>query len=262
MKAALELKLFLAYLSLITAAEVITSLVNASVGLFMHSMLLFSLLALSSYLQKTVNASNVFLCLSIAPLIRVFSLALPLAYFPSYMWYLLAGIPMLIAAVAMMRIQGLKPGDIGINLKRPAVQILIMFSGIPFGIAEYLILRPAPISLGFSTLDFLLIALAFVLATGFAEELVFRGIFQNVAIKSFGVKTGLLVVSAVFAALHIGWLNILDVGLVFFIGLFFGVLMFKTGSLIGVSLSHGLTNVFLFLVMPSSINLISILTPK
>jgi len=46
--------------------------------------------------------------------------------------------------------------------------------------------------------------------------------------------------------------------------LFFGVSVLKTGSIAGVSLSHGLTNVFLFLVMPSitSINLISLLPLK
>jgi membrane protease YdiL (CAAX protease family) len=73
---------------------------------------------------------------------------------------------------------------------------------------------------------------------------------------------GLLSVAVVFAILHIGWLSVLDVFFVFMIGLFFGFVVLKTKSIAGVSLSHGLTNVFLFLVMPSSINLISLVAPK
>jgi hypothetical protein len=168
---------------------------------------------------------------------------------------------MLLAAIIVIRIQALGLKDVGITFKRPGIQLLIMLTGIPFGILEYLILQPSPIAADLTALQFFILAIAFILATGFVEELVFRGVFQNSAIKLFGAKIGLIAVSAVFAALHIGWLNILDIVLVFFIGLFFGILMYKTGSLAGVSLSHGLTNVFLFLVMPS-VNLISILAPK
>jgi uncharacterized protein len=257
----LELKIFSAYMILISVAEILTSFVDPAYGLFMHSVLLISLLTLSAFWQKTGNGSYLFLCLSIAPLIRIFSLSLPLSFFPTYAWYLVAGVPMFVAAVAVMRLQGLKLADVGINTKKAKLQLIIMLTGMPFGIIEYLILTPSSIAVGLSLSSFVLLAFGLILATGFVEELVFRGVFQNNAIKSFGVKTGVLVVSAVFAILHIGWLNVLDIALVFFIGLFFSFLMFKTGSLIGISLSHGLTNVFLFLVMPS-INLISIMAPK
>jgi membrane protease YdiL (CAAX protease family) len=259
MKIKKDLTVFIMYLLFISFAEVVTSIVDPIYGIIIHTLLLFSLIALSVFRPK--NASNVFLCLSIAPLIRIFSLSLPLSYFPDYTWYIIAGIPMLIAAISLMRIQGLKLSDVGINRKKPVLQFLIMLTGIPFGVLEYLILKPDPITTGLTIIDFIFLAVAFILATGFVEELVFRGVFQNNAVKLFGAKTGLIAVSAVFAVLHIGWFNLLDVFLVFFIGLFFGVLMFKTGSLVGVSLSHGLTNVFLFLVLPS-VNLINTLAPK
>jgi uncharacterized protein len=256
-----ELKIFILYLLLITVAESLTSFVNPIYGLFMHSMLLFSLLALSALWHKTESGSNVFLCLSMAPLIRIFSLSLPLEYFPTYAWYLVAGVPMIISAVTVMRIQGLSLKDVGITFKKPKTQFLIIFTGIPFGIIEYFILKPTPLVASLSAVNFTFIAIGFIIATGFTEELVFRGVLQNNAVKVFGNKTGLIGVTAVFAVLHIGWLNIFDVMFVFVIGLFFGVLALKTGSIAGASLSHGLTNVFLFLVMPS-INLISILAPK
>jgi uncharacterized protein len=261
MKVSVELKIFLLYLFLIVTAETVTSLVNPSIGLFLHAMLLFSLIALSAIWRRSDKGSNLFLCLSIAPLIRIFSLSLPLQFFPAYVWYMIAGIPMTIAAATVMRIEGLSLRDVGITIKKPKIQLLTIFTGIPFGVLEYYILKPSPFAIDSSAVTFILIALGFILATGFTEELVFRGIFQNTATKLFGNKVGLIGVTAVFAALHIGWLNIFDVFFVFVIGLFFGVLVLKTGSIAGASLSHGLTNVFLFLVMPS-INLISILMPK
>lgn len=105
MKVTLELKIFVCYLFLIVVAEFVTSFINPSYGLFVHSMLLVSLLTLSAFWHKTNTASNLFLCLSIAPLIRIFSLALPLEYFPSYAWYLVAGIPMSLAAITVIRVR-------------------------------------------------------------------------------------------------------------------------------------------------------------
>lgn len=262
MKLNQELKIFITYLFLITLAEVVTSLISPTYGLFIHSAILISMMTLSALWQKTNNASNMFLCLSIPPLIRIFSLALPLNYFPSYAWYLLAGVPMLVATVTVMRLEGLKLKDVGITIRKPAIQFAIMFTGIPFGIMEYFILKPQPIVASLSVLNFVLLAVGFIVATGFVEELVFRGVLQNNAIKVLGQKVGIVGVTLVFAILHIGWLQILDVAFVFAIGLFFALLTLKTGSIVGVSLSHGLTNVFLFLVMPSAINLISLMSPK
>ena len=246
-----EVKIFLIYLLLIAVAEIVTSFVNPTYGLLIHSMLLVSLLTLSAFWHKTNKFSNLYLCLSIAPLIRIFSLSLPLECLPSYAWYLVAGVPMLIAAAAVIRLEGLKLKDVGLTSKKPKVQLVIMLTGIPFGITEYFILKPTAFAASFSTINFVLLAIGFIIATGFAEELVFRGVFQNNATKALGNKAGLIVVAMVFAALHIGWLQMADVAFVFAVGLFFGVLALKTGSIAGVSLSHGFTNVFLFLIMPS-----------
>jgi uncharacterized protein len=251
MNLTIEGKIFSAYIVLIAFAEMVTSFISPIYGLFIHSMLLVSLLGLSAMWQKNSQTTNPFLCLSIAPLIRVFSLSLPLEYLPSYAWYLIAGIPMLMSAIIVMRLQGLTAKDVGLTVNKPAIQFCILFTGIPFGVTEYYILKPSSVLPSFSALSLVLLAVGFIVATGFVEELVFRGVFQNTAIKAFGTKYGLLVVSIIFAALHIGWLQVWDVVFVFLIGLFFSVLAFKTGSIAGVSISHGLTNVFLFLIMPS-----------
>ncbi len=83
----------------------------------------------------------------------------------------------------------------------------------------------------------------------------FRGIMQRNAIEAFGEKGGLIGVALVFAALHIGWLSLPDLVFVFSVGLFYGYMVLKTGNIMGVTLSHGITNIVLFMVAPR-INLI------
>ena len=53
-----------------------------------------------------------------------------------------------------------------------------------------------------------------------------------------------------------GWIRaenplaILDIVFVFVVALFFGWIVKKTGSLFGVILSHGITNIVLFVIAP------------
>jgi len=164
-------------------------------------------------------------------------------------------VPILVAAVAMMRVQGIGLKDAGIKFEKPLEVAWIALTGIPLGFIDYLILRPESIAAGFSLSGVLLLALGLGLSTGFVEELIFRGLMQPGAIEIFGERAGLVGVAAVFASLHIGWLSLLDLTFVFSIGLFYGYIALRKGNIIGVTLSHGLTNVVLFLVAPA-INLI------
>jgi len=244
-----ELGLFILYVMLIAVAEALTTFTDPVYGVSLHAIILISLLVLSA-LRPSGNPSSLFLSLSLAPLIRIVSLSLPLAYFPRYAWYLVAGLAVLLAALTLMRVEGLGFREVGVTLSSPLAQVAVGLTGIPFGIIEYYILRPEPLAVG-SLFENALLAVALIFFTGFAEELVFRGVMQRSAVEAFGWKAGLLGVSVVFSILHMGWLSTLDVLFVFTIGLFFGFIAFKTGSIIGVSLSHGLTNVILFLLMPT-----------
>ncbi|MCS7114988.1 MAG: CPBP family intramembrane glutamic endopeptidase [Nitrososphaerota archaeon] len=245
-----ELKAFTVFTGLIAAAEVTTYFVNPAYGLFAYSFLLVALLALSVFWHESNPASSLFLALSLAPITRIASLSLPLAHLPSYFWYPASGTLMLAAAIAVIRVQGLSSGEVGLTFKKPLAQLGLGLTGMPLGALEYLILRPEPLASGLSPAGYALLALAIAFYTGFVEELVFRGIMQGTAVKALGWKAGLLGVSIIFALLHIGWFSALDLIFVFAVGLIFGYAVLKTGSLVGASLSHGLTNVGLFIVFP------------
>ena len=96
-------------------------------------------------------------------------------------------------------------------------------------------------------------ALIIIVCTGFVEEFIFRGVLQRTAIEAFGWR-GIAYISALFAILHMGhrgpfpW--IVDVVFVFAVALFFGWVVKKVGSLFGVTLAHGITNVLLLIVFP------------
>ena len=232
-----------------------TSFVNPSYGLVLHSLILLSLLVVSSVTYVEGSVSGFYLSLSLAPLIRIISLSMPLANFPRYAWYIIVNVPVLVATLAMMRVQGIGLKDAGVKFGKPREVAWIALTGIPLGFIDYLILRPESIATGLSLSGVLLLALGLGLSTGFVEELVFRGLMQPIAVEIFGERRGLVGVAAVFASLHIGWLSLLDLVFVFSIGLFYGFIALKKGNIIGVTISHGITNVVLFMVAPT-INLI------
>jgi membrane protease YdiL (CAAX protease family) len=130
------------------------------------------------------------------------------------------------------------------------LQVLFGLFGIGLGYIEYLILRPAPL-VGVLTLGQIwLPALILIIFTGILEELVFRGLMQAAFTKKFGPWLTNLLVSLLFAVLHLGYGSLPDMVFVFVVAVLFGLVTRWTGSIIGVSLAHGLTNVTLFLIFP------------
>ena len=63
-------------------------------------------------------------------------------------------------------------------------------------------------------------------------------------------RFGLIYVALLFAVLHLGYHSLIDVLFVLFVGLLFGWLVWKTQSLLGVSLAHGIANISLYVMFP------------
>ena len=238
----------LLYLALIAGAELITSLLNPIGGITFHIILLLSLLLHSSF--EASNLSRLYLSLSLTPLIGILSLSTPLTHLSILFWYVVVSIPLILGAIMVIRRLELSPEEIGLSWGRLRIQLPVALTGFLFGFMEYYILKkPDPFITRFSPGDLIPSAVLIILTTGFLEELIFRGILQKIAIESME-GWGLFYVALLFAILHIGYLSVLDFIFVFFVGLFFGVIVRRTKSLLGVSLSHGITNVILYLVLP------------
>ena len=238
----------LAYLAVLALAEILTTLIDARVGLVMNSIMLFVLL-LHTALAWETPLHRLLVTLAFAPLIRLLSLSLPLAEFPRVYWYFITSVPLFVAAFLVARLLDFSLDGLGINLRALPVQGLVALTGLAFGFLEYKILQPDPLAPAFTWQALLVPALILLFSTGFLEELIFRGLMQSTALEVLG-RFGLVYVALIFAVLHIGYKSVVDVVFVFAVGFFFGWVVWKTRSIVGVTLAHGLTNIMLFLVMP------------
>src|SRR6058998_2213731 len=267
----------LAYLAAVIAAEVLiaipgpTSLTDRpfqSIGLGIHILLVFTLMFLSVIIQpKDATLAPLLVAASLASLVRVFSLAVPRYNFlalpgpgaetdplNTLPWLALVSVPLLVSVAAVAYVQRLRPRDLGLAVRSwPEVvqQSAIALTGIPLGLVEFFILRPPDAWIAQLTFGSLVLGgLVIFFATGFSEELIFRAILLKRAVEGLGTRGGLLYVTAIFASLHIFFLNGVDLVFVFAVGLFYGLIVLKTRNLWGVILSHSLGNVILYLVAP------------
>ncbi len=240
------------YLVLITLAEIVTAYTSPQWGVTLHSIILVLLLIHYSLIPLRSIANRLkplLLALCLAPLIRIVSLSMPLKDFEFIYWFLVIGLPLFIASFIVIRVLGLKSKEISLNWENPVVTLLISLSGVIFGFIEYFILKPAPLISSLNLKEIIIPGLILLICTGFLEELIFRGIIQNAAEKALQ-NIALLYVAVLFAVLHIGNRSLPHTIFVFGVGLFFGWIVKKTGSLLGVTLSHGLINIFLYLIFP------------
>jgi membrane protease YdiL (CAAX protease family) len=192
-----------------------------------------------------------YIALTLAPLIRILSLSLPLSELGLSViyWYLLIGIVLYIAAFFAARIADLGWRRIGWSWKGWPLQVAFGFIGVALGWIEYMILRPAPLAASLAFSDLWIPALVLLFFTGFLEELIFRGLIQSTAMHVLG-RYGLVYGALVFASLHLGFFSLVDLMFVLAVGLLFGWMVWKTGALLGVSLAHGITNICLYLIFP------------
>jgi membrane protease YdiL (CAAX protease family) len=232
----------------VTFAEIVTAVVQPQVGMILHALLLVGLTLYGASGQLT-EGRRLALALTLAPLIRLLSLSLPLIRFPQATWYPIVAIPLLIAAWIVIRLLGVSRHDLGLRAGNLPLQLMLVGGGLGLGAAEYAILRPASLVADYSWGTLVLPALSLVIFTGFTEELIFRGLLQTVAAPAL-TRWTLMYVALLFAALHIGYLSVSDVAFVFAVGVLFGEIVRRGGSILGVTLAHGLTNVTLFLIMP------------
>jgi len=238
----------LAYLAAIAVAEILTAFAPARTGLVAHAAVLLVVLIHAARVEGKKEQAFL-VSLAFAPLIRVVSLSLPLADLPVLYWYLITSIPLFAAVLIAAPTLGFGWPDLGLNLRRWGLQLVIGLSGVAFGVLEYWILRPDPLVDTFEWTALLWPALILLISTGLLEEMIFRGLLQRASLDVLGVW-GIGYIAILFAVLHTGYRSLLDVLFVAAVGLFFGWVVHRTRSLLGVTLAHGLTNIVLLLLLP------------
>lgn len=236
------------YLLAITGAETTTVFFTPLWGIISHIIILVALI-LHSALTSEHRYQQLVLSLSLVPLVRIMSLSMPLSGIPQIWWYPIIYAPLFVAAVVVIRLTGYRARDVGLTFRLLPLQLAMALTGFLFGVAEYFILAPEAMVTAFTWQQIWLPALLLLVCTGFTEEFIFRGVLQRTAVEVFK-GWGIVYVSLLFAVLHMGFLSWIDVAFVFVVALFFSWVVKRTGSLLGVTLSHGITNITLYLVFP------------
>jgi membrane protease YdiL (CAAX protease family) len=181
--------------------------------------------------------------LALLPLLRILSVTMPVNVLPQISWYALIGVPLLLAVVLTARVLDLPASSLGLRVPGQGGwpgQALIALSGLPLAVIAFSLMQPEPliarteVRVGPVLVD----ALILLLFVGFAEELLFRGLLQQVAVDVFG-RAGLLWSSALFAFMHLGSLSPSYVLFMLLVGLFFAWCVERTGALWGVAVAHG-----------------------
>jgi len=244
-----EIALALMYMVGLIIAEVSVAYYNLQIGLTLESIILFALL-INSSLNVSYNFSVLLRSMMALPIIRIIGLSIPLMQIQPLYWFPIISIPLFAASYTIMRSQGLSLKNVGFIWGNIPVQLLVAATGIFLGSLEYIILQPKPLIATFDLQNLIFASIIIIISTGLAEEVLFRGILQKNSINVFGAFYGLLYMAVLFTVLHIGWQSFPDLIFVFGVALFYGVVVYKTKSIFGVTLSHGLSNTFLFLVVP------------
>jgi len=231
------------YLGILLLAEILVAGAYPAVGLALHVALSMTLLAHSAL--GTESLGRLYAALAIAPLVRVVSLSIPAGLVDPVTQYAVVSIPLILASLMAAQRLGYTWGDVGLNLRRFWLQIPVAALGPLIGWLERLFIQPTPLAASLEPWP----VLSLILFTGLSEELLFRGLMQRAAIGALGPVQGIGYVALVFGVLHLGWHSLPHVLFVIAVGLVFGWIVYRTGSIVGVALAHGIANVFLFIVL-------------
>lgn len=213
-----------------------------------HGLILLALLFQTAF-SNNIQIRRFLLALALAPLTRLLSMMMPLQHFRVINWYLLVGVPLFLAVFYTARVGNVSREMLGLTARKLPFQALISLTGIGLGYLEYSILHPSPLVREFSIQQIWLPALILLIFTGLLEEIIFRGLLQSSAISILG-QAGMIYMALVFVVMHLGYHSWVDLVFVFAVALFFGWVVRRSGSILGVTLAHGLTNISMFLIFP------------
>lgn len=233
----------------IFVAELAIVFISPETGFLSYIAVLF-LLIIHSALVDDEELKTFVSALVLIPLIRIMSLSLPLIGLPLEFQLLAVSVPLFLSTGIMARRFAISLQALGFQFRKLHLELFVILAGFPLGVIEYLILQPEPLTPSLSLADIWFPALVLLVSTGLLEELIFRGLLQNIAIRAWGVWAGLMFTGLIFAILHIGYLSLIDFIFVYVVSVFFGLIVTRTQSIFGVTISHGLVNITMLIFMP------------
>jgi hypothetical protein len=124
-----------------------------------------------------------------------------------------------------------------------------LLTGYLLGLIEYFVLRPTPITTQNLVQTLIYLVVVMMVFVGITEELLFRGLLQRSLEDMLPPWQAINIASLIFALMHLGWLNPIEIVFAYAAGVVFGLLYYKTNSLIAPIIAHGSGNIVLYTIV-------------
>lgn len=222
---------------IVVAAEVVFLAAGLLAGA-VAALAAVSLLFAFAGLRRGRPDGDLALALSVIPLLRALSIALPSLLVPRWAWYAEIGVPVIVSTLLAARVIGLGPADLGIRRAPPADIALLAGGGLLLGFLAVQITAPASVLADRSLVTAVLATIGIVLGSAVAEELLFRGLLLEVT-ENVVAGSGVLVTTALSTLVYIATLNVRYVLFMGAVALVLAVVTRRSGSVLPAIACHG-----------------------
>jgi uncharacterized protein len=246
--------LVILYVVAIGLSEVCAVFVDPVAGASGYALVLFAMLTHAGRLAPDANADverlfgrNALVALAFVPVVRLVSLTAPIGAASSTGRYLLVAL-LLLGAVGWA-LYPLHLPTASLRPRSPTLQLGVVVTIVPLALLAYEAASPKQLASGDRTAQLAAAAFA-VVVVACVEEIVFRGFIQTAFTQLYGPVAAPVWATLVYV---ITCLGVRPFPLVLFaavLGLLFGWLVQRTGSLVGAAVGHALFNVGVFVLLP------------
>ncbi|MFQ6081223.1 MAG: lysostaphin resistance A-like protein [Candidatus Bathyarchaeia archaeon] len=158
----------------------------------------------------------------------------------------------LIACILYVAYRGIDLNYVGLVRGETSIlyQVLAgLLTGYVLGFVEYFVLRPTPITTLSLIRSLVYLVAVMMVFVGITEEFLFRGLLQRSLEDMLPPWQAITTASLIFALMHLGWLNPIEIVFAYTAGVIFGLMFHKTRSLIAPIVAHGFGNVVLYAIV-------------
>ena len=229
----------------IILSELLTFYIGVKIGILAFILVLVLIFIQFTYIKDiTDDYTRIFQVMTLLPLYRIITLAIPIELFTYEGYLIITTISILIGSLVLISILKLSLINVGLVLKDPRAQVLCIIAGGMVGYLEWELIRPP----GFGVW---VPALLILSLSAFTEELIYRGLIQQSIEKATQKPIfAILLTSTLHTTFFISYYSAPELLLIFLTSGFFGYIVSRSGSIVGVSISHALVNIGCFVIFP------------
>jgi len=247
-----DVKITLVPVFFIMLAELLLLMGQDHTSIWMHVGIILCLPVVSIYYHNR-EITMVYQALMLLSILRLVNISMPIFFETTLYTFIFIYTPLIIPIYIVLKAQdfhfSLRISD---EMKKNRVQYSFIAVIAAFAIAqgEYAIIVVGHLIPDLSFMSLLQLSIVMIFFVGLIEEIIFRYILQRRLEQTIGIWPALLIASALFGVMHSGYGTIYEVLMTATAGLVIGYLYIRTRSLYLITMIHGLTNVFLFGIIP------------